>query len=68
LKLFQEWGRQGEIRMMEGVNLSIVYLINFKNFYKCHNVLPAQQLKTKRIENRGEKRLSLLAYFQCTIY
>jgi hypothetical protein len=32
-------GRRGEQRrMMEGVNLAMIYC---KNFYKCHNVLPA---------------------------
>jgi hypothetical protein len=35
---------------VEGVNSSMIYLIYFKNFYKCHNVPhPAQQLKKKRI-------------------
>jgi hypothetical protein len=24
--------------MMEGVNSTIIYLIDGKNFYKCHNV------------------------------
>jgi hypothetical protein len=31
------------MKKMEGVNLSIICLIYYKNFCKCHNVLPAQQ-------------------------
>jgi hypothetical protein len=35
---------RGYKRAMEGMNLSMIYLIYFKNFYKCHNVPhPAQQ-------------------------
>jgi predicted adenine nucleotide alpha hydrolase (AANH) superfamily ATPase len=33
-------GRGGSKRMMEEVNSTMIY---FKNFCKCHNVLPAQQ-------------------------
>jgi hypothetical protein len=38
LKLFQEWGEKGWKKMMEGVNLIMIFLINYKNFCKCHNV------------------------------
>jgi hypothetical protein len=30
----------GGRRMAEGVNSSMIYLINCTNFYKCHNVPP----------------------------
>jgi hypothetical protein len=30
-------------KMMEGVNSTMIYLINYKNFCKCHHVPPAQQ-------------------------
>jgi hypothetical protein len=44
LKLFQEWGQRGYRRMMEGVNPTLTY---YKNFYKCHNVYPVQQMIIK---------------------
>jgi hypothetical protein len=35
--------------MMEGVNSSMIYLIHYKNFCKCHNVpYSTQQLKRER--------------------
>jgi hypothetical protein len=40
LKLFQEW--EGEIKNDEGVNSIMIYLIYCKNFWKHHNVHPAQ--------------------------
>jgi hypothetical protein len=42
LKLFQEWGEGGKRRMKEGVNSTRIYC---KNFYKCHNVPPVQQME-----------------------
>jgi hypothetical protein len=43
LKLFQCWGERGRKDNDEGVNLSMIYLMYFKNVYKCHNVShPAQ--------------------------
>jgi hypothetical protein len=38
--------------MMEGVNSTIIY---YKNFCKCHNVPPIQQLE-RRKEGRMEGR------------
>jgi hypothetical protein len=38
MKLFQEWGMRGQRRVVEEVNSSIVYLIYYKNFYKCFYV------------------------------
>jgi hypothetical protein len=37
LKLFQELG-EGVIKEIGGVNLSIIYLLYYKNLCKCHNV------------------------------
>jgi hypothetical protein len=36
-------GRKDKRKMMEGVNSTTIYLIYCKNFYKCHNVPPAQK-------------------------
>jgi hypothetical protein len=33
-------GEEGQRRMMEGVNSSVIYSIHCKNFCKCHNVPP----------------------------
>jgi hypothetical protein len=33
-------GMEGWRRMVEGVNSSTIYLMHYKNFYKCHNVHP----------------------------
>jgi hypothetical protein len=35
------WGEEVKRRMVEGVNLSMIYLIYCKNFCKCHNVPPS---------------------------
>jgi hypothetical protein len=40
---------------MEGVNSAMIFLIQCKNFCKCHNVSPAQN---KKIEN-------VFSYFHC---
>jgi hypothetical protein len=37
------WGAQR--RMVEGVNSSIIFLIDCKNFCKCHNVPPSTTIK-----------------------
>jgi hypothetical protein len=37
--------------MVEGVNLSMIYLIYCKNFCKCHNVLPSSQTIQKFFKN-----------------
>jgi hypothetical protein len=39
----------GEEGIMEGVNSTMIYLLYCKNFCKCHNVFPVQQLKKKLI-------------------
>jgi hypothetical protein len=41
-------GGGGQRRMVDGVNLSIIYLIYCKTFYKCYNVLPPSTIKKKR--------------------
>jgi hypothetical protein len=43
LKLFQEWGEGRKWEKIKGVNPSVIYLIHYKNFCKCHNVPSAQQ-------------------------
>jgi hypothetical protein len=41
-------------RMMEGVNLNIIYLIHFKNFVNATMYLhPAQQLKKGDVQERA---------------
>jgi hypothetical protein len=42
--------------MVEGVNSSMIYLIQCKNFYKCHNVPPPDTIKKERKERRKEGR------------
>jgi hypothetical protein len=37
------------MRMVEGVNSRMIYLIHCKNFYKCHNVLQPSTKKSKKI-------------------
>jgi hypothetical protein len=39
VKTTQEWGEGGQKRMMEGMNLNMIYC---KNFCKCHNEPPVQ--------------------------
>jgi hypothetical protein len=36
-------GRGGKMENDRGLNSSMIYLIYYKNFCKCHNVPPAQQ-------------------------
>jgi hypothetical protein len=46
-------GMGGEqMRMMEGVNSTVIYLIYCKNFWECHNVLCLQQ---KLKKNKGHQ-------------
>jgi hypothetical protein len=47
LKLFQESGEGGWRRAVEGVNSSMICLINYKKFCKCYNVLPQAQQQWK---------------------
>jgi hypothetical protein len=44
-------------RIMEGVNLSMIYLIYCKNFYKCYNVPPPSIIFFKKEEEEEEKEL-----------
>jgi hypothetical protein len=45
------WGREGW-RTVEEVNLSMIYLINYKNFSNYHNVPPpSRTIKIKDIKN-----------------
>jgi hypothetical protein len=37
--------------MVDGVNSSIMYLIYFKNFCKCHNVSPHPAQQKKEIDS-----------------
>jgi hypothetical protein len=45
LKLFHEWGEEGIKKSGRGVNSSMIYLIDCKNFCKCHNVPPPSTIK-----------------------
>jgi hypothetical protein len=42
--------------MTEEVNSTMMYLIYCKNFCKCHNVSPAQQLKKKKKKGDGPRQ------------
>jgi hypothetical protein len=43
-------GEEGIKENGGGVNLSMIYLIHFKNFCKCHNVpSPSTTIKEKKI-------------------
>jgi hypothetical protein len=66
LKLFKEWGKEGGIKeneMMEGVNSTMIYLVYYKNFYKCHNGPLAQPFKklkiNKEIRRKQMKKFSV---------
>jgi hypothetical protein len=37
-----------------GVNSSIMYLIHYKNFCKCHNVPPSSTTIKEKTENKRE--------------
>jgi hypothetical protein len=39
---------EGQSRMVERVNFSMIYLIHCNNFCKCYNVLPPSTIKKKR--------------------
>jgi hypothetical protein len=41
---------------LEGVNSSMIYLIHFKNFCKCHNVSPPSTIKKN-------KKIQALEYY-----
>jgi hypothetical protein len=38
-------GMEGWLRMVEGVNSTVIYLMHCKNFCKCHNVPPPGTIK-----------------------
>jgi hypothetical protein len=40
--------------MMEGVNSSMMYLIYYKNFCKCHNVPPLSTIRNERVRVSDE--------------
>jgi hypothetical protein len=40
--------------MMEGVNSSMIYMIDYKNFCKCHNVpSPSTTIKNKKVKEKN---------------
>jgi hypothetical protein len=64
LKPFQEWKDGGIKESNERVNASMIYLMHYTNFYKCHNVPPPsttiknkQKLKTPsgEIHQKGKE-------------
>jgi hypothetical protein len=44
-------GEERRKRMVEGVNSSMIHLINCRNICKCHNVHSASKTRKKEIEN-----------------
>jgi hypothetical protein len=45
-------GEGGKRRVVEGVNLRMIYLIHYKDLYNCHSVpLPSTIIKKKRNTN-----------------
>jgi hypothetical protein len=42
-------GRGDKREWWRGVNSSMIYLIHYKNFCKCHNVPPSQQNEKKKL-------------------
>jgi hypothetical protein len=42
------FGERGERRMMECANSSIIYLIYYKNFCKCHKCTPSTTIKKEK--------------------
>jgi hypothetical protein len=57
LKVFQVWRKRGLRRMMEGVNSTMIY---YKNFGKCHSVLPYNNNKKDKKKKRLTVPLSTL--------
>jgi hypothetical protein len=49
--------------MIEGVKSRMMYLIHFKNIYKCHNVPPPSTTTIKKERKKKEIRKSLLKLF-----
>jgi hypothetical protein len=48
--------------MVEGINSSMIYLIHYKNFCKCHNVPPPSTTIKKGEEKKKIKVFSLFCY------
>jgi hypothetical protein len=45
VETISQMGGGGEKRMAERVNSSMIYLIYYKNVFKCHNITPPSTIK-----------------------